>query len=65
MGPKRGKVIRGFSSHATPALNASTFPNLKFISETNVEKYLKMVGYHSVRERAFACDDLRGFEKVV
>ncbi|KAI5429738.1 hypothetical protein KIW84_034355 [Lathyrus oleraceus] len=38
MGPKRGRVERGSLSCATPALNAPTFPNLKFISEENVER---------------------------
>lgn len=65
MGQKRGRVERGSSSCATPAPNAPTFPNLKFLSETDVEKYLKFVDYHIVRERAFSCDDLRGFEEVV
>lgn len=65
MGPKRGGVERDSSSRATPVPNALTFPKLKFISEANVKKYLKLVDYYIIRERDFACDDLRGFEEVV
>lgn len=65
MCPKRGRVERGSSSRATPAPNALTFPNMTFLSEVNAEKYLNLVDYYFVRERALACNDLRGFEEVV
>lgn len=41
------------------------FSNLKFLSEVNIEKYLKLVDYHIVREKDSVSDDLRGFEEVV
>ncbi|KAI5405797.1 hypothetical protein KIW84_052535 [Lathyrus oleraceus] len=62
----KGEIItRGLSSRVSPAPNALTFPNLKFILEANVEKYLKLVDYHIARERAFSCEDLQGFGEVV
>lgn len=65
MASKRGRVTIDSSSHTNPAPNAPTFPNLKFLSEANAEKYLKFLDYHIMRERAFAYDELRGFEEVV
>lgn len=44
--------------------NAPTFPNLKFISKAHAEKYLKLVDYHIVRERAFASEDLQVFGDI-
>ncbi|KAI5419518.1 hypothetical protein KIW84_043622 [Lathyrus oleraceus] len=41
--------------------NAPTFPNLTFLFEVYAGKYLKLVDYHIVRERAFALDDLQEF----
>lgn len=65
MASKIGRVARGSSSRANPTPNAPTFPNLKFLSKANAEKYLKLVDYHTVRERAFVYDDLRGFKEVM
>lgn len=64
MALEREIITRGLSSRVAPAPNAPTFPNLKFILEADVEKYLKLVYYHIVRERAFACEDLQGFGEV-
>lgn len=63
MALKRGKLTRGSSSSAAPTPNVPTFPNLKFLFEAHTEKYLKLVDYQIVRERAFTCDNLQGFEK--
>lgn len=65
MDSKRGRITRGSSSQVAPTPNAPTLPNLKFLSEVNEEKYLKLVDYHIMRERAFACKDLGGFGEVV
>lgn len=37
MASKRGRIIRGSSSRVSPAPNAPTFPNMKFLSEANAE----------------------------
>lgn len=65
MCPKRGRVEKCSPSRATPTPSAPTFPNLKFLSEANVGKYLKFMDYHIMREISFACKDLRGFKEVV
>lgn len=64
MASKRGRLTRDSSSRAPPTPNALTFPNLKFLSKARAEKYLKLVDYHIVRERAFALDNLQGFGEV-
>ncbi|KAI5396135.1 hypothetical protein KIW84_062369 [Lathyrus oleraceus] len=64
MASKRGRLTRGSSSRAAPNPNAPTFPDLKFISKSHAEKYLKLVDYHIVKERVFALDDLQGFGEV-
>lgn len=64
MTSKRGRLSRGSSSRAAPTPNAHTFPNLKFLSDAHTEKYLKLVDYHIVRERAFILDDIQGFREV-
>ncbi|KAI5444642.1 hypothetical protein KIW84_013061 [Lathyrus oleraceus] len=46
MASKRGRVTRGSSSRTTLTPNALNFPNLKFLSEANADKYLKLVDYH-------------------
>lgn len=65
MASKRGRLTRGSSLRAAPAPNAPTFPNLKFIFEAHVEKYLKLVDFHIVRDMALTCEDLQGFGEVV
>ncbi|KAI5387234.1 hypothetical protein KIW84_073398 [Lathyrus oleraceus] len=65
MASKRGRLTRGSSSRASLTPHAHTFPSLKFLSEAHAEKYLKLVDYHIVRERAFACEDLQGFGEVM
>lgn len=57
-------MTRFSSSRAAPTPNAPTFLNLKFLSEAHANKYLKLVDYHIVRERAFTLDDLKGFGEV-
>lgn len=64
MASKKGRVSRGSSLKDFQTPNASTFPNLKFVSETHAEKYLKLVDYHIVRERVFDLSDLQGFGDV-
>ncbi|KAL5068503.1 hypothetical protein RYX36_019390, partial [Vicia faba] len=41
------------------------FPNLKFHTEANMEKYLKLVDYHVVREKAIDCTNLKGLLEIV
>lgn len=65
MASKRGRLTIGSASRASPTPNAPTFPNLKFLSEAHAEKYLKLVDYRIMRERAFTCEDLQGFGEVV
>lgn len=62
---KRGRVTSVSLSRDFPEPNAPNFPNLKFLSEANVEKYLNLVGYNIVREITFVCEDLRGFREMV
>ncbi|KAI5391744.1 hypothetical protein KIW84_076524 [Lathyrus oleraceus] len=64
MASKQGRLTRGSSSRAALTPNAPTFRNLKFLSEAHAEKYLKLVDYHIVRERAFTLGDLKGFGEV-
>lgn len=65
MDSKRGRVARGSSSRVSPTPNVPTFPNITFLSEAYAKKYFKLVDYHIVQKRAFACEDLRGFGEVV
>ncbi|KAI5419341.1 hypothetical protein KIW84_043487 [Lathyrus oleraceus] len=62
--PKRGHVSKGSSSRAAPTPSAPTFPNLKFLPVAHAEKFLKLLDYHVVKERAFHLYDLRGFEEI-
>lgn len=64
MASKRLCVSRGSSSGAALTLIAPTFPNLKLLSEAHAEKFLKIVDYHIVKEKAFDLIDLRGFEEI-
>ncbi|CAL5200597.1 unnamed protein product [Lathyrus oleraceus] len=64
MASKRGCVLRGSSSKAAQMPNTLTFPNLKFLSEAHAKKYLKLVDYHIVREKAFTLEDLQGFGEI-
>ncbi|KAL5077729.1 hypothetical protein RYX36_016713, partial [Vicia faba] len=43
------RASRASTSTAQPAQEAPFFPNYKFLSEKNVEKYLKLVNYHIER----------------
>ncbi|KAI5403936.1 hypothetical protein KIW84_051183 [Lathyrus oleraceus] len=61
---KRGRLSKGSSSRAVPTPDVPTFPNIKFLSEANAKKYLKLVDYHIVMEKAFVLDDLQGFGEV-
>ncbi|XP_050876135.1 uncharacterized protein LOC127079810 [Lathyrus oleraceus] len=65
MTSQRERLTRGSSSRVAPTPNAPTFPNLKFLFEAHAEKYLKLVDYHIVRERAFLMEDLQGLGEVV
>ncbi|KAI5414880.1 hypothetical protein KIW84_040367 [Lathyrus oleraceus] len=64
MASKRGCVSRGSSSRVVPTPNAHAFPNLKIISKAHAKKYLKLMDYHVVRERALALEDLQGFGEI-
>lgn len=64
MASKRGCVSRGSSSRDSSMPSAPTVPNLKFISEAHAEKFLKIVDYHIMKEKAFDLNDLRGFEVI-
>ncbi|KAI5406273.1 hypothetical protein KIW84_052858 [Lathyrus oleraceus] len=65
MASNRGRLTRGSSSRAHPTPNIPTFPNFKFLSEAHAKKYLKLVDYNIVREKAFAIEDLQGFIEVL
>ncbi|KAI5402357.1 hypothetical protein KIW84_050103 [Lathyrus oleraceus] len=64
MASKRGRLTRGSSSRAAHTPNAFTFPNLKFLFKAHADKYLKLMDYHIMRERAFTYEDLQGFGEV-
>ncbi|KAI5400875.1 hypothetical protein KIW84_065645 [Lathyrus oleraceus] len=53
----RERVSRGSSSRDTLTSSPPAFPNLKFLSEVQAEKFLKLVDYEIVRERAFNLND--------
>ncbi|KAI5407040.1 hypothetical protein KIW84_053339 [Lathyrus oleraceus] len=36
-----------------------------FLSKANAMKYLKLINYYIMRERAFTCEDLQGFREMV
>lgn len=48
-----------------PHFNYSHLANHKFLSEVHPEKYLKMLDYHIMKERAFASEDVQGFKEVI
>ncbi|KAI5446230.1 hypothetical protein KIW84_014171 [Lathyrus oleraceus] len=60
MASKRGRVSRGSSSRAAPTPSALTFPNLNFLYDVHAEKFLKIMDYHIMKEKAFDLNDLRG-----
>lgn len=68
MATKRSRVSRALqpsTSNPQPTPDAPTFPKYKFYSEANAEIYLKLSSYHIMRERAFNCKDLGGYDELV
>lgn len=64
MASKRGRVSRGSSSRVALTPSSPTFPNLKFLSKAHADKFLKIVGYHIVNDRAFDLNDLWVCEEI-